>query len=61
MKEKEEEKVFPKVRFNWDDTANAKTSSKYWKNKDFFFYSYFVIWEKIQSKEKYTNIYGEFE
>ena len=49
------------LNINWDDTANAKTSSKYWKNKDFFFYSYFVIWEKIQSKEKYTNIYGEFE
>ena len=61
MDKEKDEKSYHKININWDDTANAKTSSKYWKNKDFFFYSYFVIWEKIQSKEKYTNIYGEFE
>lgn len=39
MKEKEE-KVFQKVRLNWDDTANAKTYSNHWKIRLFLFYHF---------------------
>ena len=44
MKEKEEEKVFPKVRLNWDNMANAKHILKPLKNKAFFILSFFAIW-----------------